>query len=282
MSRIRKTKEQQEVASEVKRITEAFAPSPSPPSPEAAPKNEKPSKPSKPFDAVKAVNTVNAVKEVNTVKAGKAGKAGKSVQAFQAFQRCAIEHHAERMAQGLDKTTEDGKMTDEEVKGLALYLTDGQHGISPVVADILTYKACEVASRVLCRWPRPSELARILAIFGFDKVSYACLKVGVILAGEADGDPERKWGRLIGSGGKNLVAMTQRHDLLYVWMHSQGRRATLLLYGADPATVLAGLEKIKVELNQNEHRYVIEFSEDYDLEIRGLGMGGAPMGGAPP
>ena len=133
-----------------------------------------------------------------------------------------------REAAGLGGVTYGHKLSTAQVEGLA-GLLEGLGYKSP--DEVLTYGACKAASDVLCRWPRPSELSRVLKYLGHEKCEYYHLRQSLSLVKGA------RWGAVVGSKGSNLIEMTEgasgHGELLYAWLHSAGDEATLHLYGRD-------------------------------------------------
>lgn len=154
------------------------------------------------------------------------------------FDVCSEKTQAELRARyGLGDVTYEGKMSAEEIEGLRRYL--GDKGVS-IPDDMLTYRGMETASAVLCRWPRPSELARIAEAAGAGELHVWRAAVTLKL------DEPSKW---VGMRGSNLIALTMAHDLLYAWLQD-GR--TLFLYGPTKGSVLAA-SKNKHVLDSTDH-----------------------------
>ena len=144
------------------------------------------------------------------------------------FEKCESSMKGRREAAGLGGVTYRHKLSTAQVEGLA-GLLEGLGYKSP--DEVLTYGACKAASVVLCRWPRPSELSRVLKYLGHEKCEYYHLKQSLSLVKGA------RWGAVVGSKGSNLIEITEggngHGELLYAWLHSAGDQATLHLYGRD-------------------------------------------------
>ena len=155
-----------------------------------------------------------------------------STHRLAAFKQCATYNESERDRRGLTGVSYSAKMEDDEIVGLSEFLKAElkKDKLTPDV--VLTYQTCSVASDILCRWPRPSELARVIALDTLDftpsnkknalpiSVGYFLGKVPLALV---DG---KKWGDFVGKKGATLNALTKNHELLYSWLKDN----TLYLY----------------------------------------------------
>ena len=136
------------------------------------------------------------------------------------FNTCIKDQHDARQSAGLAGISMHAKMTDAEVFGLRDFFGGD-------VRRLLTYDGMQAASRVLCRWPRPSELSRVIAASGQGVMTYRSFKV--VFEAKV---PLRN---IIGPMGKHLNDLTQGHDLLYAWIkrRKEEGKAELFLYAID-------------------------------------------------
>lgn len=171
---------------------------------------------------------------------------------LKSFCQCAEDASDVRSRYRLSGVTYNAKMSDEEIEGLSEYMKDelNERVMTPNVA--LTYDACETASVALCRWPRPSELARVIALDAFDgkgarpsrsaalpiSVAYVLAKVKLSLV------KGNKWGDFVGKEGANLNSITKDAGLIYAWL----KGGVLYLYGYPNKTaILSAIAAIKAD-----------------------------------
>lgn len=110
-------------------------------------------------------------------------------------------------------------MTDKQLSALASYLNANSINFK----TLLTYDGMDsIASDVLCRWLRPSELTNLSLIMnqGDLTIQRATLKVQF--------PSDMKPGDFVGMLGDNLISLTRMHNLLYAWYHNSNK--TLIMY----------------------------------------------------
>ena len=136
------------------------------------------------------------------------------------FNTCVKDQHDARVSAGLDGISMHDKMTDAEVFGLRDYFGGD-------VRRLLSYEGMQDASHVLCRWPRPSELARVIAASGQGSMTYRSFKVVF--------EAKAPLHSIIGPVGKHLNDLTKNNDLLYAWIkrRKEEGKAELFLYAID-------------------------------------------------
>ncbi len=153
------------------------------------------------------------------------------------FKECAANPSRQTNAHQFDlKTVKyDGKLTSTQIKGLAKYMKT--KGITSF-DKIMKYSSLVTASKILCRFPRPSELARVAVELGvLDKTAgrpywRACVHL--------EGTNAAK---LVGTNGANLIAFTKKHDLLYTWLKKSGpMNFCLCIYAKKEADVTSAAE----------------------------------------
>ena len=117
------------------------------------------------------------------------------------------------------------KMTDDEIKSLLRWAYarwkrgGGGDNKEGMVANLMTYKGMAAAARVLCRWPRPSELARIVAAADMPPMEYTRMTVTF--------EAKIPIGKLIGPKGQHLINLTHNHRLLYAWVKKLDGRGAI-------------------------------------------------------
>ena len=154
------------------------------------------------------------------------------------FGKCSESQSDIRSKYGLGGVKKETKMTDAEVEGLATYL--GELGLLKDKATYLSGKTMSQAAKLLCRWPRPSEIAR-LAInhaphLGRLQCHSASVKFRFLEEGPNKG---KRFAKLIGAQGTKLIGLTERNNLLYSWASWGADDYTLHLYGKTMADVEA-------------------------------------------
>ncbi len=122
-------------------------------------------------------------------------------------------------------------MTDAEIGALADFFRAIGYD---TVKKILTYDALDKASKVLCRWPRPSELARVAGLIGNVihkpggavtlplNLSYYSASIPM----KHDGDPKYMGydkAAFVGTLGANMIKHTKSLGLLYMWLHEASK-----------------------------------------------------------
>jgi hypothetical protein len=145
------------------------------------------------------------------------------------FDSCVQKASDERSKYNLSGVTYSDKFTEEaQVEGLLLYMRDNKFKSFP---DMITKKGLEAAAGVLCRWPRPAELALLAKKAGEPDLWVYRLKVEV-----APASP----GKFVGVHGANLYALTERNGLLYAWLATMKdeKKVYLYLYGTTRQQVI--------------------------------------------
>ena len=165
----------------------------------------------------------------------------------QEFKNCAKDNTTERRKYDLGKTTLSERISASQVVGLGNLIQS--KGLFKNNA-FLTYAGMEEIASVLCRWPRPRELAMVAFHENFkDMVKWSSgsklaksdtrelhyFRCRVLF--DLEGDPPR-YGDMIGPKGANLVALTRDNDLMYAWYDG----ATMMLYATDMKLLVKGVE----------------------------------------
>lgn len=140
------------------------------------------------------------------------------------FNLCKSGEFATRDRYGLADVGYGEKMTKAQVQGMMRYLRE-ERAIDGM-EDLLTHRAMSAAAQVLCRWPRPSELARAIQGMNPGKRAKEAFYFSNTVKVKGSGI-----GRFIGKNGVNLYRLTEAADLLYIWVKpSPGRRDEHLIY----------------------------------------------------
>lgn len=162
-----------------------------------------------------------------------------------AFKACKKDLAAIRDKWGLQDVEYRKKMTRAEVKNLWAYLSDA--GFDSM-DRILTQKGLRMIERVLCRWPRPSELG-VMARDHAKGIDYFMLSIQLSYdsAPEDKDDGRKRFAQFVGTRGNNLNALTERHDLLYAWMHPGG---DLSLFATDRDSLVAAAREASAMAQQ--------------------------------
>ena len=117
----------------------------------------------------------------------------------------------------------DSKMNAAEIDALRGFVDSED-------IDVLSYDGLERVSDLLCRWPRPSEIGRVL--------DDANLKYAMA-AGSFSVDSKTTLGEVIGTMGENLVEFTKAHNLLYAWVKNLKDGPRILLFYTTADGVIA-------------------------------------------
>ena len=144
---------------------------------------------------------------------------------MQKFLTCVSDNRQRRSEAGLSGVTYSDTMTDEEIEALRdMFVGIGRGDVRRGVSSLLTYAGMHRAAAVLCRWPRPSELARVIKAAGLGQMQYRIYKVVFNPVAGVD------VGEIVGKLGANLIRITEEHDLLYAWVHTSKGVGELYLY----------------------------------------------------
>lgn len=154
-------------------------------------------------------------------------------------------NNTDRDTYGLTGVTYRKKMTEPELQALHRYLKENDKFFPN---NFFSYETMEAASQVLCRWPRPSEMARLSQIFhlGIDTSYFT----GMMSVGGSD------IALLVGTQAENFSAITEKYNLLYMWMspiprtrRNQDYHHWIFAYGKEQGSVIAALQDLytKVE-----------------------------------
>lgn len=158
-----------------------------------------------------------------------------------AFDKC--KESSQLLAKTFDLTgvKYGAKLTPNQITGLANFLTGEKIN---TLDKLMRYSALKTADKILCRFPRPSELARVAIEMGVLDKSMgkpywrACVHL------DHTGDKQKKnAGKLVGIKGANLISLTEEHDLLYAWLkHEDVRKYCLCVYAKKEADVRRAAE----------------------------------------
>jgi hypothetical protein len=122
-------------------------------------------------------------------------------------------------------------MNEKQLVGLADYMNSNSINFK----TLLTYDGMDgIASGVLCRWLRPSELSNLSRIMnqGDLIIQRATLKLQL--------PNDKKPGDFVGELGENLINLTITHNLLYAWYHNSNK--TLVLYSLKKGDLNAAMK----------------------------------------
>ena len=168
------------------------------------------------------------------------------------FEKCASDNNVTRAAYKLEKVSYDKKLTNAEIKAAVNLLIKSQ---LTTPEKVLKYTTNFSLSKVLCRWPRPSELARMLYVLGHEEAMYYHLRQTVSIPK----DVKHGWGTVVGNKGKNLYEVTEQSDILYAWLHRKGSKTAVIhLYGGTRESVIDALDIFK------NHEVVSKIINDFD------------------
>jgi len=118
------------------------------------------------------------------------------------------------------------KMTDKQLLSLVEYMALNQIDFK----TLLTYDGMDHLSKeVLCRWLRPSELQRLSVMMKQDKMTIYRGTMQLQL------HPHTTPGYFVGILGQNLIALTQKYNLLYAWYHNSNK--SLILYSLNKGNI---------------------------------------------
>lgn len=125
----------------------------------------------------------------------------------------------DRINYGLEDVTFSSPLGPKQLGRLREFLAD-RHDVDDV-ETLKTHAALSGASEVLCRWPRPKEIARLAKMM--DPAADTTYYTGLLFL---RADDSSAIGSLVGPKGRNLNQLTKRYGLLYIWVSSptQNRR----------------------------------------------------------
>lgn len=132
------------------------------------------------------------------------------------FRRCQTARAGARSRWGLDGVTRNVRMTDKEVQNLHDYMRSTMTSVTGAEGLFVYDTLKSMMDGVLCRYPRPSELAKLSKYFNISQRTYYHTKVRLV-APSGGGDA---FGRLVGKNGANFNRHTQNLGFLYMWMHA--------------------------------------------------------------
>jgi hypothetical protein len=166
-----------------------------------------------------------------------------------------------RKEYSLQDITYSKRMTRAQIQGLSRYLKN--NGVS-TPQDVLSHEGLDAASKVMCRWPRPKELAMLLDELSETNTVPNDLRTyySGMLTVRAD---RPSMARLVGHLGASFTEITAEHNLLYIWSRDTKNSSSkqkgdgaevvtkqVYVYGMEKGNVLDALETIAkrvVELN---------------------------------
>lgn len=165
-------------------------------------------------------------------------------QARQArFHTCLSTAASDRERYNLDGVTYRNPLTMDQIGNLLGYLQDTD--TVSEVGDLFTYTSMMVAQNVLCRWPRPSELAEMA--YMFDNKADTVYYTGIVYV-QGDDVP-----MLVGKDGAQFASITERFNLLYMWMSRvpkndgrtfEGTHQSIFVYSKNPDSIIEALSNI--------------------------------------
>ena len=138
-----------------------------------------------------------------------------------------------RVKYRLDEVTYSKVMTRVQIKNLFNYLTKEKGMEFETVDDVLYPDTLSSAAEILCRWMRPKEMAMLCKLVDANiQLQY---HTGVIFVKQTI---KKDFGSMVGHMGSNFNALTQDHDLMYIWMGGASKtRKAILFYGIDSMNI---------------------------------------------
>lgn len=128
----------------------------------------------------------------------------------------------------------DTKMTSADACQVKTWLS--KQGIR-TSTQLLSREGMSIASKIMCRWPRPSELSMMTGCMnssdrrGSLKYYRKTIRVSA---------PTRAcFAKLVGKLGINFTKIGEAHNLMYMWLHKANSKAgdqqMIVMYAQDPA-----------------------------------------------
>lgn len=116
----------------------------------------------------------------------------------------------------------DKRLTSAEAKQVQRWLVSVNVGSSN---ELLTHRGMSKAAELMCRWPRPSELAVMVGHMGdmSAPLSYHRMSVRVSQLSKAKGKGQGEGGNVgqfVGPLGNNFNRISKQCDLMYMWLHN--------------------------------------------------------------
>jgi len=157
-----------------------------------------------------------------------------------AFAKCATLNKSKRVAYNLDERSFTNRLTNEQVIRLTEYMKDTK--LTNV--HLLEYRGLERLSNILCRWPRPSEVARLFKINnGVWKLERCTVTMDLPSIAERS--------KFVGKMGASLTALTKKYNLMYAWLQTDGDTVLLHLYGKDERFVMKDDSRLTHAINDD-------------------------------
>ncbi len=141
-------------------------------------------------------------------------RSGPSPARMEAYAKCAADNRQVRSRYQLDNVTYGNTMSDAEIENLLAYIR--ANFPAQALPHFVTYTHLDhLNQRLLCRFPRPSELNRLAAIM--------TRKPGARLAySRAELTLQAKsptaFARFVGPLGANFAFLTRESGLIYMWL----------------------------------------------------------------
>ena len=153
---------------------------------------------------------------------------------MESFRRCSADTEALRSRFGLAEVSYHASMDEAQIDGLVAFLKEA--GVSP--NNLLTYKNMHLMSQVLCRWPRPRELAEASRkMYAASRGKSGGLPVYYVtyffLDAVDDADAKEidsRLGAFVGREGRNLSELTEKNNVMYMWVKKVSGSQTRVLY----------------------------------------------------
>lgn len=133
------------------------------------------------------------------------------------FKQCANDHDEERGQAGVRNVTYASKMTHAQMRQLATWLQDS--GRATAAKDVMDREVMQTLSVVLCRWPRPSELAVLAGLLPGNSKGLNYFGVTVELEQDQDlsaSTAHRARSKLVGPMGANFNRIGDELGLMYI------------------------------------------------------------------
>jgi hypothetical protein len=167
------------------------------------------------------------------------------------FRKCVKDKNNVRKDIGIADMGANEKLTTQQIASLFTHLKkEGYSFGASGSRNITSYTGLEAASKVLCRWPRPSELGRMAKAQNVKNINFFKVVARVLFVkassqsafGKSNALAVRESrSKLVGPMGSRFASICRKHDLMYLWLHDN----ELVIYAKDKDDCMRALADIE-------------------------------------
>jgi hypothetical protein len=192
------------------------------------------------------------------------------------YEECTEKQSNARKSLGISDLRSQDKLSPKNITALfALLKRKGYSFDASGSKNILSYNGLEEASKVLCRWPRPSELAVMAKQQNIKGVNFFKVTAKVDHPNNSNFDAQKMRSKFVGEMGSNFASVGRDYHLMYVWLHEN----ELIIYGKDKDDCMQALEylekvgddlQLTIKYKSSASKKLTEKSKDWIPDVKAV------------